>query len=89
MDAILIGLIAALFFIYMYLYQRKYAEMYMSYDSGSGSEAFLDITNNITGSDSDIRATPKCAYTNKEFEKLDKLYPNPNPNQTAFFNRVL
>lgn len=34
MDTITIGVIIALFFLYMYLYQRKYAEMYVSYDSG-------------------------------------------------------
>jgi hypothetical protein len=45
MDAILIGLIAVLFFIYMYLYQRKYAEMYMSYDSGSSASAEGFATN--------------------------------------------
>jgi hypothetical protein len=42
MDPILIGLIVALFFLYMYLYQRKYAEMYMSYtsDSSESKEGF-------------------------------------------------
>jgi hypothetical protein len=38
MDPIVIGLVAVLFFIYMYLYQRKYAEMYMSYTSDSASK---------------------------------------------------
>jgi hypothetical protein len=86
MDTILIGLIAALFFIYMYLYQRKYAEMYMSYSSDSASgEGFFSRTD----SDSDIRANPICAYTNKEFEKLDRLYPNSNFNLNSFFNRSL
>ena len=36
----IVGIVGVLFFIYMYLYQRKYAEMYMSYDSGSESEGF-------------------------------------------------
>jgi hypothetical protein len=35
MDSITIGVIVALFFLYMYLFQRKYAENYVSYDSGS------------------------------------------------------
>lgn len=34
MDTVTIMAIVALFFLYMYLYQRKYAEMYVSYDSG-------------------------------------------------------
>ena len=37
MDPILIGVIAVLIFLYMYLYQRKYAEMYMSYTSESSA----------------------------------------------------
>ncbi len=38
MDFKLIGVIVALFFLYMYLYQRKYAETYMSYSSESETE---------------------------------------------------
>lgn len=75
MDAILIGVIAALFFIYMYLYQRKYAEMYTSYSSKSG-EGFLVIDLTDSGRDLNIRPNPKCAYTNEEWEKLNKLFPN-------------
>ena len=39
MDPILIGVIAVLFFLYMYLYQRKYAEMYTS-ESSASNEGF-------------------------------------------------